>query len=127
MNNGKILVMDDEEELRCIFTKMLNRIHYEVETAGNGNEAIALFKRAIGSNKPFDVVIMDLRVANGIGGEETIKRLLEIDPGTKIILSSGSISDHIMNDFRMYGIRAVLRKPFKIGELKKVLRKVISE
>jgi len=62
-----------------------------------------------------------------MGGEETIRRLLEIDPGTKIILSSGSISDHIMNDFKKYGIRAVLRKPFKNDELKKVLRKVISE
>ncbi len=127
INNGKILVMDDEVELRYIFTKMLNRINYEVETAGNGNEAIELFKHAIKTNKNFDVVIVDLKVANGMGGEETIKRLLEIDHGTKIILSSGSISDHIMNDFRKYGIRAVLRKPFKNDELKIVLRKVISE
>jgi len=126
MNNGKILVMDDEAEMRHIFIKMLNRIHYEVETAGNGNEAIELFKCAIVSNKPFDVIIMDLKVANGMGGEETIKRLLEIDPVTKIILSSGSISDHIMNNFRKYGISAVIRKPFKNDELKKVIREVIS-
>jgi len=126
MNNGKILVMDDEAELRHIFIKMLNRIDYEVETAGNGNEAIELFKCALGSNKPFDVVIMDLKVANGMGGEETIKRLLEIEPGIKIILSSGSISDHIINNFRKYGIRAVIRKPFKNDELKKVIREVIS-
>ncbi len=126
MNNGKILVMDDEAEMRHIFIKMLNRIHYEIETAGNGNEAIELFKRAIEINKAFDVVIVDLIVANGMGGEETITRLLEIDPGIKIILSSGSISDHIMNNFRKYGIRAVIRKPFKNDELKKVIREVIS-
>jgi CheY-like chemotaxis protein len=45
MKNGKILVMDDEEDLRYIFTKMLNRLYYEVEVAGDGNEAIELFKR----------------------------------------------------------------------------------
>ena len=127
MNNGKILVMDDENEIRYIFTKMLNRMQYEVETAVDGYKALELFKSAIERKKPFEAVIIDLEVANGMGGEETIRRLLEIDPGTKIILSSGSISDHIMNDFKKYGIRAVLRKPFKNDELKKVLRKVISE
>ncbi|MBT6225893.1 MAG: response regulator [Candidatus Scalindua sp.] len=127
MNNGKILVMDDENEIRYIFTKMLNRMQYEVETAVDGYKALELFKSAIEIKKPFEAVIIDLEVANGMGGEETIRRLLEIDPGTKIILSSGSISDHIMNDFKKYGIRAVLRKPFKNDELKKVLRKVISE
>ena len=119
--------MDDEEEIRYIFTKMLKHLHYEIEVAGDGNEAIALFKRAINSNKAFDVVIMDLKVADGMGGEEATKRLLEIDPDTKIILSSGSISDHVMIDFRSYGISAVLRKPFKNDDLEKVLKKVIGE
>jgi CheY-like chemotaxis protein len=119
--------MDDEEDIRYIFTKMLDRVHYEVEVAGDGNEAIELFKGAISSNEPFVAVIMDLKVADGMGGEEAIKRLLEIDPGTKIILSSGSIDDQVVKDFGKYGISAVLRKPFKNEDLIKVLRKVISE
>ena len=127
MNNGKILVMDDEKDIRYIFTKMLNLIHYEVEVAGGGNEAIELFKRAMESSKPFDAVIIDLKVADGMGGEETIKRLLEIDRGTKIILCSASISDQVMRDFRKYGISAVLCKPFERDDLEKILRKVISE
>lgn len=127
MNNGKILVMDDEEEMRYIFTKMLNRINYEVEVAGEGNEAIELFKRAIEISKPFDTVLLDLKVADGMGGEETIKRLLEVDPVTKIIFSSGSISDPVMLDFRKHGACAVLRKPFKYNELRSVLQVVNSE
>jgi len=47
VNNGKILVMDDEEDIRYIFTKMLSRLQYEVEVAGDGSEAIELFKNAI--------------------------------------------------------------------------------
>ena len=124
MNKGKILVMDDEEDIRYIFTKMLNRMHYEVAVAGDGNEAIELFNRAIGENKPFDAVIMDLQVADGMGGEEAIKRLLEIDPGAKIILSSGSISDQVMIDYRKHGISAIIRKPFKTDHLKKALQVV---
>lgn len=127
MNNGKILVMDNDKDLRYIFTKMLNSIHYEVEVAEDGNEAIELFKCAIEAKKHFDVVILDLKIADGMGGEEAIKKLLEIDSGTKIILSSGSITEKIMNDFWQYGVSAVLRKPFKKNDLEKVLRNVMSE
>lgn len=119
MNNGKILVMDDEEEIRYILTRMLNRINYDVEVAEDGNEAIALFKSAIGINKPFDAILVDLKVADGMGGEETIERLLEIAPAAKIILSTGSISDQVMIDYRQHGVCAVLRKPFKNADLKK--------
>ncbi len=51
MNNGKILVMDDEENLRYILTKMLTRTNYEVEAAVDGNEAIELYKCARERNK----------------------------------------------------------------------------
>ena len=119
--------MDDKEDLRYIFTKVLNRNHYEVEVAEDGNEAIRLFKGTIGSNKPFDAVIMDLKVAGGMGGEEAIEKLFQIDCGTKIILSSGSIDEQVMKNFRKYSISDVLRKPFKNNDLVKVLRKVISE
>ena len=127
VNNGKILVMDDEEDIRYIFTKMLSRLQYEVEVAGDGSEAIELFKNAIEAKKPFHAVIMDLKVADGMGGDDAIKNLLEIDDETKIIMSSGSISDQIMIDYRMYGIKAILRKPFKKDDLKETLRTVISE
>lgn len=119
--------MDDEEDIRYIYTKMLNRINYEVQVAGDGNEAIELFKRAIGAKKDFDAVIMDLKIADGMGGEEAIKKLPEIDSGAKIILSSGSITKKIMNDFGQYGVSAVLRKPFKKNDLEKVLIKVMSK
>ena len=119
--------MDDVEDIRDILTKMLNRIHFEVEVAEDGNEAIELFQRAMWSSKPFDVVIMDLVVANGMGGEEAIRRLHEIDPGVRIILSSGSISNHVMINFKEYGISAILRKPFKFDDLKKILEQVETE
>ena len=126
MNNGKILVMDDEIEIRCILTKMLNRLHYEVVEAGDGEEAIELFKNAISLSRPFDVILMDLMVPGGMGGEEAISKLLEIDPEAKIILSSGSIESQIMTDYRKYGISAVLCKPFGHDELIRALQ-VVNE
>ena len=96
---------------------MLNLLYYEVEDASNGIKAVALFKNAMSINKPFNSVIMDLKVADGMGGEDAINLLLELYPGTKIILCSGSISDQIMVDYRTYGISAVIRKPFIMKDL----------
>jgi len=124
MNNGKILVMDDEIEVRRILAGMLNHLNYEVVEAGDGEEAIALFKSAISSGKLFDVVLMDLIVPGGMGGEEAISKLLEIDSETKIILLSGSMDSQIITDYRKYCIKAVLCKPFKHYELREVLQVV---
>lgn len=127
MKNGKILVMDDSADIRFIFTKMLNRLGYEVEIARDGSEAILQFKNAIEVENPFDAVIMDLKIADGMGGEEAIKLLLELDPEAKIILCSGSVTDVVMIGYREYGISAVIRKPFKMVDLINALQIVNSD
>jgi|GEM_PF-783392 CheY-like chemotaxis protein len=127
MKNGKILVMDDSADIRFIFTKMLNRLGYEVEIARDGSEAILQFKNAIEVENPFDAVIMDLKIADGMGGEEAIKLLLELDPEAKIILCSGSVTDVVMIGYREYGISAVIRKPFKMVDLVNALQIVNSD
>lgn len=125
MSKGKILVMDDEKQIRHIISMMLDRLNYKVEVAGDGSEAILLFKSAIAISEPFNAVIMDLKVADGMGGDEGIKRLLEIDEDAKIILCSGCISDQIMLDYREYGISAIIEKPFKMADLSNMLQKLI--
>ncbi|ODS31257.1 MAG: putative two-component sensor kinase [Candidatus Scalindua rubra] len=117
--------MDDEEQIRIIFRKTLTRMNYEVEVAVDGNEMIELYKRAKERQKPFNAVIMDLTVAGGMGGEEAINRLLEIDPEIRAIVSSSNIDDPIMDNFKKYGFRAALPKPFEIDELSKTLQRVI--
>ncbi len=75
MNNGKILVMDDGIEIRRILAEMLNKLHYEVVEAGDGEVAIELFKSARSSGKPFDVVLMDLIVPGGMGEASVLTRI----------------------------------------------------
>jgi PAS domain S-box-containing protein len=125
LGKGRILVMDDEEVVRGVACEMLRRIGYEVEFARDGTEAIELYKRARESGQPFDAVILDLTVPGGIGGKEAIKRLLEIDPRVKAIVSSGYSNDPVMAKFREYGFRGVIAKPYKIEELSGVLRRII--
>jgi len=124
---GKILVMDDEELVRKVIGEMLVFLGYEVEFAKEGIEAIELYKKAKAQGQPFDAIIMDLTIPIGMGGKETINKLLEIDPTVKAIVSSGYSTDPVMTEFTKYGFKGFIIKPFKIKELGEVLYRVIME
>lgn len=127
VGKGKILVMDDEEMVREVLGKILVRLGYEAEFARDGGEAIEKFVQAHGAGQRFAGVILDLTVPGGMGGKETMARLLEIDPGTRGIVSSGYADDPIMADFQKYGFSGVITKPYKISELAKILHAVTGE
>jgi PAS domain S-box-containing protein len=124
---GLVLVMDDEEMVRMVAGEILERIGYEVKFAQDGEEAVELYRQAMESDRPFDVVIADLTIPGGMGGKEMILKLLEIDPEAKAVVSSGYSNDAVMSDFRTYGFRDVLKKPFDVGTVAKTLQRVISE
>ncbi len=127
VGKGKILVMDDEEMVREVLGRILARLGYEAEFARDGGEAIEMFVQAQGSGQAFAAVILDLTVPGGMGGKETMARLLEIDPQIKAVVSSGYSYDPIMADFQKYGFSGVIAKPYRISELSKLLNKVLSK
>ncbi len=126
MGAGKILIMDDEQIVRDLAREMLSRIGYEVKAARSSDESIKLYKDAKERGCPFDAVIMDLTVPGEMGGRKTIRKLIEIDPAAKVIVSSGYSSDPIMSDFRDYGFCSAIAKPYKIKELSRILHEVIN-
>jgi len=121
----RILIMDDEDSIRDAVSQMLRYIGYEVESARDGAEAIELYKRAQGSERPFDAVILDLTIPGGMGGKEAVQKLREIDSQVKAIVSSGYSHDPVMADFKQYGFCGVVVKPYKIEELREVLYNVV--
>jgi len=122
---GKILFMDDQQNVRDTVGEMLNYIGYEVEFANDGKEAIELYKKAKESKKPFDAVILDLTVPAGMGGKEAIQRLIEIELDVKAIVSSGYSNDPVLSEYKQYGFSGVVTKPYDIEELSETLHKVI--
>ena len=127
VNAGKILVMDDEQVVLDVASRLLEHIGCEVECAVNGTDAIKKYRKAINSDKPFVVVILDLTIPGGLGGKDTMARLLEIDPEVNAIVSSGYSNDPVMANYRDYGFSSVVSKPYRIGELRKVLQSVLKE
>jgi two-component system, cell cycle sensor histidine kinase and response regulator CckA len=117
-NNLKVMIMDDEESVRLIAGRMLKAMGITlVEHAVNGGEAIDKFKLAREAGHPFDLVIMDLTIPGGMGGKETIKKLLKIDPEVKTIVSSGYTDESILARYREYGFKAMVAKPFTLEQL----------
>jgi len=124
--SGRILVMDDEESLRKVAERMLQELGYGVHCVGDGAEAIAQYEQAKKSGQSFDAVIMDLTIPGGMGGKETIKKLLDIDPQAIAIVSSGYSSDPIMSNFKNFGFKGVVVKPYGIEDLSRILRDVLN-
>lgn len=118
---GKILVMDDEITVRKVIGEMLAQLGYENSFAGDGKEAIRLYRDAIARDEPYDAVIFDLTIPGGMGGKHAIAELIKIDPHVKAIVSSGYCNDAIMAGFRNYGFMAVIPKPYRLEELSRIL------
>lgn len=126
IGKGKILFMDDEETVRKVAGKMFMVLGCEFQLASDGSEAIKAYTQAKESNSPFDVVILDITVPGGMGGKETIKKLLEIDPDIKAVISSGYTNDPAMADYRSFGFKAIASKPYRLEEMNDVLQKILN-
>ncbi len=126
-HTGRILVMDDEEMIRNLAGNILKRLGYEPAFAQNGEEAIALYQEALSSGTPFDAVILDLTVKGGLGGKETIQRLVAIDPAVRGIVSSGYAHDPGVTNYRDYGFCAVVAKPYRIKEISDQLERLLGK
>ncbi len=123
---GRVLVMDDEHQILTVVAKMLEHIGQEVEVATDGAEVTEFYQKAMNSGRRFDAVILDLTIPGGMGGCETMERLLEIDPNVKGIVSSGYSNDPVLSNYRDYGFSSVASKPYRLHELQSVLRSVMQ-
>lgn len=121
----KILVMDDEDLVREIAGEMLEFLGYEAIFAEDGEEALELYRSTIQSGDFFEAVILDLVIPAGMGGKTCVRKLLEIDPGVKAIVSSGYSDDPVIADYQDYGFRGVLPKPYQIHELRDILENLV--
>ncbi|MBI9082765.1 MAG: response regulator [Desulfobacterales bacterium] len=124
---GRVLLMDDDGMIRELTGEKLTRLGYQATLAASGEEAVALFAKALREGRPYDAVILDLIVQQGMDGKETVRKLIDIDPDVKAIVSSGYINDPVTSNFWDYGFKAALAKPYQSGTLEKLLDTVIAE
>jgi PAS domain S-box-containing protein len=118
---GRVLLMDDDEMVAEVAQEMLQSLGYITEATPSGEVAIERFRAAEDRGEPFDVVILDLTVAGGMGGAEAVGHIRNIRPNVTVYVTSGYTDDSVLARFRDYGFNGVLPKPFGVADLRRVL------
>jgi len=117
----RILVVDDEETFRETFAQILREESYEVETATDGYEAIEKVK-----TKAPDIIFLDIKLP-GMNGVETLKMIREINPGTTTLMMTAYSVSGLVREGLKEGAYTCLYKPFEIGEMLNLIKKVYTE
>jgi DNA-binding response OmpR family regulator len=126
MRRKRILVMDDEAAIRRLLVRGLTLHGYEVDSAADGEMAVDLFQRSLLENRPYDLAILDLTVPCGMGGAETVRKLRELQPSVRAVVSSGYSEDPVMSHYLEYGFDGVARKPYNLPDLLAIVEKTIA-
>jgi CheY-like chemotaxis protein len=123
---GRVLVMDDEAVVRDVLRESLEGLGLQAEVVADGVAAVESVRSALAARDPFDVVILDLTIAGGMGGVETLAQLRTLDPSLRAIASSGYSSDPVMADPSKFGFQATLAKPYAIADLSRTLGPLLA-
>ncbi len=122
---GRILIMDDEDAVRHVTGSIIEQLGFQATYAIDGREAIDHYRYALERQEPYDVVIMDLTIPGGMGGQEAISHLRALDPEVRAVVMSGYSNDPVLANYREYGFLGRIGKPFAADDLAKVLSEVI--
>jgi CheY-like chemotaxis protein len=117
-----ILIVDDEETIRALVKDILEEKGYVVHGAADGSAAVDLYRE---KGTSIDLVILDMTMP-GMGGRETFEKLRELNPGVRVILSTGYTADERTRELLSSGIKAFVQKPYKMDELAAAVRKVLD-
>jgi signal transduction histidine kinase/CheY-like chemotaxis protein len=124
--SGRILIVDDEEKIRCSTAEMLRNIGYTTMTSCNGEEAVRIYAE---NSNVVDLVLLDviMPVMNGIVCAEELKK---INPDVKIIFISGfpgNLSSESINSLPLANSAKFICKPFAIEQLSRAIKEVIEK
>ena len=122
----RVLIMDDETNIRVIERAYLERMGYEVTDVKDGQEAIDSYLKGLQAGAPFDLVMLDLTVRQGMGGQLAMERLLKIDPSVRAIIASGYVDDPVIENYTDYGFQGALKKPFTREEINILVENILQ-
>jgi PAS domain S-box-containing protein len=123
---GRVLFMDDDLHICAIAGTMLESLGYRYDIAHTGEEAVQLYKRYLNIGRPYDVVIMDLTIIGGMGGEQTFRLLRDLHADVRAIIASGYDNEDMARQFLDLGFLGYLTKPYRVGDLGRILKKVLG-
>jgi signal transduction histidine kinase/CheY-like chemotaxis protein len=123
---GRVLIVDDEDDLRKVANLILKRCGYDVVECDNGQDAVKIYHSLARTGTPPDVVLMDLTLRGGMNGGETAEEILRFDPEARLVVTSGSVNEDVQLTYLEKGFVGVLPKPYEAGELTQIVHRVVT-
>jgi PAS domain S-box-containing protein len=123
---GRLMVMDDDAQVRAVAYLSLVRLGYQVTLAMHGFQAIEIYRAAMAESQPYQMVFLDLTVQGGMGGRETLQHLHDIDPTVRAIAVTGYTDDPLLTTFAANGFVGAITKPYTVDDLSRVLQATAS-
>lgn len=123
---GRILFMDDDPQIAFLTGAMLESLGYKYDLAKNGEEAVQLYKRYLNIGRPYDVVLLDLTIVGGMGGEETFRQLRELHPQVRAVIASGYDNEEMRKQYLDLGLLDYLCKPYRSTELGRCIKRIVG-
>ncbi len=121
---GTVLIVDDEEVVLEVGTKLLEKLGYSVLEAESGRKALELYKD---NRDRIDIVVLDM-VMPDVGGGEAYDKMKEINPDVKVLLSSGySIEDAGAKEMLDRGCDGFIQKPFSMEQLSQSIQQILGK
>jgi len=120
---NRVLVVEGEDLIRQFTGRTLGELGYSVSTAAGSAEAIGYFRVALETGKPYAAVILALETSDSGEALDTLEQLRLMDPKVQAIVTSTDPSDPVLSEYRRYGFRSSLVKPYSEIELAAVLEK----
>jgi len=117
-----ILLVDDEEFLRDLGTRVLLKAGYTVLTACDGKKALEVYSSQRGN---ISLVILDL-IMPQMGGKQCLEELLRMDPSVKVLVASGHAESGPAEAALQAGAKGFVSKPYDVKELLKTVREVLD-
>jgi len=108
----RVLVVDDEPEVRQVACAMLRHLGYQALAAESGEAALTLLRR-----QPVDLVLLDMVMPSGLNGLETYRRILALHPGQKTLIVSGQAESADVRGALRLGAGGFLKKPLSLTQL----------
>jgi len=121
MTRTKILLVDDEVEFASALAERLQMRNYDVRTASNGLEAMALFHES-----PPDVVLLDLRIP-GMDGLEILSNIKKFDPSIEVLMLTGHGDRESVQKGMQTGALEYIMKPIDIDELTSKINRAMKK
>lgn len=123
----EILVVDDDVAVAAMARAVLEAAGYSTLTASSGEDAVEVYSQVYYAGGAIELVVLDITLPGGMSGIETLDRLRQVNPGVKVIASSGYFDDSAAPAAKRRGFVGILPKPYTAERMTKLVQWSLSQ